>query len=126
MLSSRNRRLKRLSRFLAFFVIVFSGCYYQLNKLYDNFKEYTSADDFIEESPLVPPFVKNIHKQKYKLNVRKQIMGGATLPPEDEHELMYRDRYLEEIKGQKVTHSQLERRMGIIRTKNPYTQALKR
>jgi len=30
MLSSRNKRLKRISRIFAFFVIVFSGCIYQL------------------------------------------------------------------------------------------------
>ena len=99
MLSSRNRRLKRLSRLFASFIIVFSGCYYQLNKLYSNFQDYTSADDFIEESPLVPPFVKNIHRQKKNVS-KKTIMGGVTLPPEDEHELRYRDRYMAKMRGE--------------------------
>ncbi len=99
MLSSRNRRLKRLSRIVAFFVIVFAGCYYQVQKVYESFKEYTSTDEFIEESPFVPPFIKNINRQKKKINsVKKQVMG-IRLPPEDEHELMYRDKYLEMMKG---------------------------
>jgi len=89
MLSSRNRRLKRVSRILAFFVIVISGCIYRLNKIYDNFKEYTSSDDFMENSPMVPPFVKEIHRQRKQIDVRKQIFG-VKLPPEDEHELKYR------------------------------------
>lgn len=89
MLSSRNRRLKRLSRLIAFFVIVISGCYYQFNKIYENFKEYTSSDEFMEKSPFVPPFIKEIHRQRKQVDVRKQILG-IKLPPEDEHELRYR------------------------------------
>ena len=89
MLSSRNRRLKRLSRILAFFVIVFSGVFYRLNKIYDNFKEHTSSDDFMEKSPFVPPFVKEIHRQRKSMDIRKQVLG-VKLPPEDEHELRYR------------------------------------
>lgn len=71
MLSSRNRKLKRMSRFLAFFVIVVAGCYYRIHKIYDNFKEYTNSDEFIENSPIVPPFVKEIHKQRKQIDVRK-------------------------------------------------------
>ena len=86
MLSSRNRRLKRLSRFVAFFVIVISGCYYQAAKVLDNFKEFTSSDEFMEESPFVPPFMKQIHQQRKNLKVKKHILG-VRLPPEDEHEI---------------------------------------
>ena len=82
--------MKRLSRVFAFFVIVFAGCYYRLSKLYENFKEYTGSDEFIEQSPLVPPFVKAMHKQRKQINVRRSLMG-VRLPPEDEHELNYRD-----------------------------------
>lgn len=64
MLSSRNRKLKRFSRFIAFFVIVFSGCYYRLQKFWEHAKDYTSSDEFMENSPLVPPFIKEIHKQR--------------------------------------------------------------
>lgn len=62
MLSSRNRKLKRFSRILAFFVIVISGCYYRFNKIYENFKEYTGSDEFMEKSPFVPPFIKEIYQ----------------------------------------------------------------
>ncbi len=89
MLSSRNRRLKRLSRILAFFVIVFAGVYYRFAKIYDNFKEFTSSDEFMEKSPFVPPFIKEIHKQRKQIDIRKQVLG-IRLPPEDEHELKYR------------------------------------
>ena len=63
MLSSRNRRLKRLSRLVAFFVIVFAGCYYRFQKIFENFQEYTSSDDFMEQSPFVPPFIKEISSE---------------------------------------------------------------
>ena len=130
MLSSRNRRLKRLSRLLAFFVIVFAGCYYQCEKLYSAFAEYTSTDEFIEESPLVPPFLKNLHRQKRRMlaDAKRHVTGANRLPPQDEHELLYRDRYLQRVKGGQrvVQESDLERGLGMIRTKNPYTQALKR
>lgn len=62
MLSSRNRKLKRFSRVVAFFIIVFSGCYYRFSKIYDNFKEFTNSDEFMEQSPLVPPFAKEIYR----------------------------------------------------------------
>ena len=104
MLSSRNRRLKRLSRFIAFFVIVISGCYYQAAKLVSNFREHTSSDEFMEQSPFVPPFVRQIHMQRKTL--KKHILGGR-LPPEDEHEINHRNPREPPIK-------------------NPYTQALKR
>ena len=100
MLSSRNRRLKRMSRIFAFFIIVFAGCYYRMQKIYDNFKEYAGSDEFIENSPLVPPFIKHIHRQKKNLNVKKSLLG-VRLPPEDEHELMYRDRHLETRQGKR-------------------------
>jgi hypothetical protein len=58
MLSTRNQKLKRLSRFFAFFVIVFAGVFYQLRKVYLNFKTFTSGADFIEQSPFVPPVFK--------------------------------------------------------------------
>ena len=89
MLSSRNRRLKRLSRLVAFFVIVFAGCYYRFQKIFENFQEYTSSDDFMEQSPFVPPFIKEIHRQRKQIDVRKQLLG-IRLPPEDEHEIAFR------------------------------------
>ena len=118
MLSSRNRKLKRFSRFLAFFVIVFSGVYYRLNKIYENFKEHTSSDEFMENSPMVPPFIKEIHKQSKRVNVRKQMMG-VHLPPEDEHELRYRaETLMPDIEGAitKECH-----RKSLIKMKNPYS-----
>lgn len=90
MLSSRNRRLKRFSRFVAFFVIVFSGCVYRFNKIYENFKEYTGSDEFLEKSPIVPPFVKEINRQRKQADIRKMVLG-VRLPPEDENELRYRN-----------------------------------
>ncbi len=90
MLSSRNRKLKRFSRFIAFFVIVFAGCIYRFQKIYDNFKEYTSSEEFMDKSPLVPPFVKEINKQRKQVDIKKMVLG-VRLPPEDEHELRYRN-----------------------------------
>lgn len=43
----------------------------------------------MENSPVVPPMVKEIHKQRKQIDVRKQVFG-VRLPPEDEHELRYR------------------------------------
>ena len=75
----------------------------------------------------MPPFIKHIHRQKKNhVNVKKTLLGGVRLPPEDEHELMYRDKYLETLQGKKPLLSDLERQLGMIRTKNAYTQALKR
>ena len=124
MLSSRNRKLKRFSRFLAFFVIVFSGCIYRLHKIYENFKEYTGSDEFLEKSPIVPPFVKEINRQRKQADIRKMMLG-LRLPPEDENELRYRN-------GMGTGHIGLadketkERLKQIVKIKNPYTQAAKR
>ena len=48
-------------------------------------------------------------------------MGGVSLPPEDEHELKYRDRYMARMKGVQMNEGELERRMGVVRSKNPYS-----
>ncbi|CDW74151.1 UNKNOWN [Stylonychia lemnae] len=121
MLSSRNRKLKRFSRFLAFFVIVFSGCYYRLQKLYENAKDYTSSDEFMENSPFVPPFIREIHRQKKQIDIRKQVFG-VRLPPEDENELRYR------LNKSAAENNPLQQQQikNIVRYKNPYTMALQR
>ena len=64
MLSSRNKRLKRVSRIFAFFVIVFSGVWYQIKNLFSNFSQYTGTDEFMKESVFVPPFIKSIYLQQ--------------------------------------------------------------
>lgn len=38
MLQSRNRSLKRRSRFVAFFIIVMAGCVHRLRSFYDGVK----------------------------------------------------------------------------------------
>ena len=124
MLSSRNRKLKRFSRFLAFFVIVFSGCIYRFQKIYEDFKEYTGSDEFLEKSPIVPPFVKEINRQRKQADIRKMMLG-LRLPPEDENELRYRNGMGTGQNGL-VDKETKERLKQIVKIKNPYTQAAKR
>ena len=71
MLSSRNRRLKRVSRIIAFFVIVFSGCWYQMKLVFNSFSSYTSSDEFMRESVFVPPIVRSIYLKQQELNAQK-------------------------------------------------------
>ena len=62
------------------------------------------------QSPLVPPFAKEIYLQsKRQANLKKRLFG-VRLPEEDQHELRYKlgDKHL------------------LMRQKNPYTEALKR
>ena len=83
MLSTKNRRLKRLSRFMAFFVIIVAGSFYRLNQYYENFKKFSSADEFIEESDMVPPVIR-------ELNGKRKDMERGELPAEDKWEVQYK------------------------------------
>lgn len=59
---------------------------------------------------MVPPFVKELHRRRKTIDVRKEVMG-VRLPPEDEHELRYREG---------------EKNKMVVRVPNPYTQAIRR
>ena len=67
MLHSRNRRLRRLSRLGAFFVIVGAGCAYQTSKVWNALKKATSSHEFLTKSPLVPPAVKGAYEKSQEL-----------------------------------------------------------
>ena len=89
MLSSRNRSLKRRSRFAAFFVIVFAGCLYRLRQLYEAIRQYTSTDQFMKESPLLPETFRTLYIESQQVNVKRSVLGQR-LPAEDMHEMRYR------------------------------------
>jgi hypothetical protein len=62
MLQSRNRSLKRKSRFIAFFVIVFAGCYYRFKDFLKVVKEKTGQEEYIRDSEMMPPTVKALYE----------------------------------------------------------------
>jgi len=93
MLSSRNRSLKRRSRFMAFFIIIFAGTYYRFKQMFKKMSDFTSTEEFINESDTVPPAVKTIYQKmnQAKGNAEESgWLGSKRLPAEDYHELKYR------------------------------------
>ena len=94
MLSSRNRSLKRRSRIGAFFVIVGAGCVYRFKQFYNAVSEYSSSDEFVRESPLVPESVRTLHAQSKEVDLREtltELSGKADLPAQSTHELEFRE-----------------------------------
>ena len=73
MLSTRNKRLKRISRIFAFFVIILSGCWYQFKLLLDNFYQYGTSEEFVNESVFVPPWVKGVYNEYKDGDVAKRV-----------------------------------------------------
>ena len=61
MLSSRNRSLKRRSRFVGFFIIVFAGCFHRLWALYQGAKDNVTSEVFMTRSNIVPPFLRQMY-----------------------------------------------------------------
>lgn len=61
MLSSRNRSLKRRSRFVAAFVIVTAGCYHRLKQIWNKFKDYTTDDIFLKTDENIPPLLRQVY-----------------------------------------------------------------
>ncbi|CAI2382232.1 unnamed protein product [Moneuplotes crassus] len=89
MLHSRNRKLKRISRFVGFFVIVGAGCYYRIKENFTKTGNYLNSDEFIEKNPLVPSFVKELHSEGKNINIKKKLLKSHRLPFMDEHEFRY-------------------------------------
>ena len=83
MLSSRNKSLKRRSRIGAFFVIVTAGCLHRARQFYLAIHDYSSSDEFIKESPLVPDTVRQLHAQSKQIDIKEtltNLSGRAELP----------------------------------------------
>lgn len=83
MLQSRNRSLKRRSRFVGFLIIVFAGCFYRLKAFYDSVKDTATSEAFVTTSKFVPPFLQDMYRQASRELTRTR------LPPPDSHELRH-------------------------------------
>lgn len=85
MLQSRNRSLKRRSRFVGFLLIVMAGCLHRVRLWYDSIKENVTNESFITSpgNTVVPPFLAEMYKQARREVTRRR------LPPADFNELNF-------------------------------------
>ena len=63
MLQSRNRSLKRRSRFIGFLIIVAAGCVHRVKSVFKKAFDSATDDEFINTSEVVPPLLRQYYLQ---------------------------------------------------------------